>query len=154
MSSAKPAPPKTAPYDARKLRLEQLLAMSLRIGDAIALDIDALEKGRFDELKTTDPEIERLCTIYGQEVKALKADGGAKDAPPELAAKLRESGARLNGLLARHRRLVSCMRHASEGLVQAVAEEVQKTRERAAPYSASPQAKRGPGDAIVYNNVV
>jgi len=65
-----------------------------------------------------------------------------------------EERARLNGLLARHQRLVSCMRHASEGLVQAVAEEVQKTRERVAPYSPAQKPKRGPGDAIVYNNVV
>jgi len=142
------------PLDAKRIRLEQLLAMSTRIGDVIQLDIDALETGKFSELKTTDPEIDRLCAIYGREVKALKAEGGVKDMPADLVAKLKISGTRLNGLLARHQRLVACMKNASEGLVQAVAEEVQKTRERTAPYSATPKPKRGPGDAIVYNNIV
>ena len=148
-NSARPAQ-----IDSRKLRLEQLLIMSIRIGDTIAHDIVALEKGKFGELKTADPELDRLCAIYGREIKALKADGGVKDAPAELVAKLRESGTRLNGLLARHQRLVSCMRNVSEGLVQAVAEEVQKMRELVVPYSATPKPKRGSGDAIVYNNVV
>jgi hypothetical protein len=135
-------------------RLEDLLTMSTRLGDAIALDIAALEKGEFADLKTTDPEIERLCAIYGHEVKALKADGGIKGAPPELTAKLRESGARLNGLLARHERLVLAMRQASEGLVHAVAQEVKKSRESTAPYQPASKVKRSSGDAIVYNKIV
>lgn len=140
--------------DANQLRVEQLLAMSTRLGDAIALDIVALEKGQFADLKTTDPEIDRLCAIYGREVKALKADGGVKNAPAHILAELKESGTRLNGLLARHERLVMAMRQATEGLVHAVAQEVQKTRERMAPYAATPKAKRSSGDAIIYNKVV
>jgi hypothetical protein len=146
--------PKPATTDPKLQRMEQLLIMSRRIGDAIAQDIAALEQGRFDALRTTDPEVERLCAIYGREVKALKADGGVKGAPAPIIAQLKESGARLNGLLARHQRLVTCMRHASEGLVQAVATEVQKTRESVAPYVPATQAKRASRGAIVYNRVV
>jgi len=146
--------PYPAPSDPKKQRVEHVLTMSLRIGDAIALDIEALEKGKFAELKTTDPEIDRLCAIYAREVKALKADGGLKGAPANMVKQLRESGARLNGLLARHQRLVTVMRNASEGLVQAVAEEVLKIRETAAPYSGSPKPQRGSGNAILYNNLV
>jgi len=138
----------------RQRRLEQLLLMSTRLCDAIALDIEALERGQFADLRTADADIEQLCAIYGREVKALKADGGVKDAPPQIIAQLKESGTRLNGLLARHERLVSAMRNASEGLVQAVAQEVQKTRERIAPYAPACKGKRGSGDAIVYNKVV
>ena len=145
---------KPATTDPKLQRMEQLLIMSRRIGDAIAQDIAALEEGRFDALRTTDPEVERLCAIYGREVKALKADGGVKGAPAQLISQLKESGARLNGLLARHQRLVTCMRNASEGLVQAVATEVQKTRESVAPYAPATQAKRASGGAIVYNRVV
>ena len=144
----------TVAANAKVTRCEQLLAMSIRIGDAIEADIAALENGKFDALKTADPEIERLCAIYGHEVKALKSDGGVVGVPAALVGKLKESGARLNGLLARHERLVGCMKKVSEGLVQAVAEEVQKTRETAAPYAASPKAKRPATGAIVYNNVV
>jgi hypothetical protein len=140
--------------NAKTGRCEQLLAMSLRIGDAIEADIAALEKGRFDSLKTADPELERLCALYGREIKALKSDGGVQGVPSALVDKLKVAGARLNGLLARHERLTGCMRSVSEGLVQAVAEEVQKSRESAAPYAANPKAKRPFADAIVYNNVV
>jgi hypothetical protein len=144
----------TVPADPKLQRLEHLLTTSTRLGDAIALDIAALEKGEFADLKTTDPEIDRLCAVYGREVKALKADGGIKGAPPHLVAKLKESGARLNGLLARHERLVWAMRQASEGLVHAVAQEVKKTRESTAPYQPASKAKRSSGEAIVYNKIV
>ena len=128
--------------------------MSNRIGNAIAADIAALEDGKFDTLASGDPEIEKLCLLYGREVTAMKASGGIKGAPPALLAALKESGARLNSLLKRHGLLVGAMRHASEGIVQAVAEEVEKTRAGKAPYGAKPEAPRGKPGAIVYNRVV
>lgn len=136
------------------LRLEQLLTMSRRIGDAIAADIAALEHGAFGDMGTSDPEVEKLCAHYGREVMALKNAGGIKSAPPALVAKLRESGTRMKKLLLRHEQLILCMREASEGLVKAIAEEVEKTRSDGVPYTANPQAKRSTGGAIVYNKVI
>jgi len=145
----------TIASERQRLRLEQLLAVSRRLTDAIAADIAALEKGAFDELRTTDPEIERLCAFYGREVKALKAEGGITHAPAPLIAALKESGAKLDALLKRHERLVGAMRQASEGLVQAIAEGVEEIRAGAQPYSAAPRAKRASSTgAIVYNKVV
>ncbi|MEA2824885.1 MAG: hypothetical protein QOF03_1367 [Alphaproteobacteria bacterium] len=139
----------------QRLRLEQLLTVSRRLSAAIAADIEALERGAFGELKTTDPEIERLCAFYGREVKALKADGGIRQAPAQLVTALKESGAQLNGLLKIHERLVAAMRHAAEDLVQAVAEGVQKTRAGERPYTANPAPKRASAaGAIVYNKVI
>ena len=138
----------------RRMRLEQLLTVSRRLGDAIEADIEALEKGEFGELKTTDPEIERLCSFYAREVKALKADGGVKDAPAPLLAAMREAGTRLDSLLRTHERLVAAMRQAAEGLVQAVAEDVEKSRSGSAPYRATPAPKRSSSGAIVYNKVI
>ncbi len=135
-------------------RLEQLLAISKRLGDAIEADIAALERGAFGELTSTDPEVARLCALYGREVTALKASGGIKNMPEQLIATLKQSGGRLNKLLARHESLVACMRQASEGLIQAVAEEVEKSRRRNAPYSGTPKPKRVSSGAIIYNKVV
>ena len=136
-------------------RLEQLVTMSNRLCEAIAADIAALEQGDFGRLSSTDPEIGRLCAFYGREVTALKASGGIKNVPAELLAALKESGGRLNTLLARHESLVACMLQASEGLIQTVAEEVEKARKRGAPYSAHPKPKReSSAGAIVYNKVV
>ena len=141
--------------DATQRRVEHLLAMSNRLCDAIAADINALEQGDFSKLATTDPEVGRLCALYGREVTALKTHGGIKTVPAPLVAALKESGKRLNGLLGHHGSLVACMRQASEGLIQVVAEEVEKTRKRGAPYSATPEAKHQKSSgAILYNRVV
>ena len=149
-------PAKADPAEhANERRIENLLAMSNRLCDAIAADIKALEQGEFGQLVSTDPEVGRLCALYGREVIALKTSGGLKNVPAALVAALKESGGRLNRLLGQHESLVSCMRQASEGLVQAVAEEVEKTRKRGAPYSATPRPKRETSSgAIVYNKVV
>ncbi len=136
-------------------RMENLLAMSNRLCDAISTDIAALEKGEFSGLASTDPEVGRLCALYGREVMALKRSGGIKNMPAELVDALKESGGRLNRLLGQHESLVACMRQASEGLIQAIAEEVEKSRQRGAPYSATPKPKRESSTgAIVYNKVV
>jgi hypothetical protein len=140
--------------DDQTMRLENLLTMGRRLADAIAADIEALERGALNELATTDPEIGRLAAQYAREVAALKAAGGIRRAPRALTAALKEIGARLKHLLLRHDRLVACMREASEGLIQTIAEEVDKTRKRTAPYTAKPKAKSGGGDPIVYNKVV
>jgi hypothetical protein len=155
MSMALRKDPDLNPAERQKLRLEQLLTVSRRLSGAIAADIEALERGAFGDLKTTDPEIERLCAYYGREVKALKADGGIKHAPAQLIAALRESGAQLNELLKSHERLVAAMRHAAEGLVQAVAEGVGRSRAGELPYTANPTAKRpSSAGAIVCNKVI
>ena len=136
-------------------RMENLLAMSNRLCDAIAADIEALEQGDFSKLTSTDPEIGRLCALYGREVMALKNSGGIRSAPSSLVTALKDSGSRLNQLLGHHESLVSCMRQASEGLIKVVAEEVEKTRTRGAPYSPVPKPKRpASSGAIVYNKVV
>ena len=156
-----PAPmtPSDAQTERQRMRLEQLLTVSKRLIEAISGDIAALERGAIAELKTTDPEIERLCAFYGREVRSLKAEGGIKGVPPKLVAALKETGRELDKLLVRHAYLLAAMREASEGLVQAVAEGVEKARSGSKPYSQQqPQQKpkRAPisSGAIVYNKVV
>ena len=135
--------------------LEKLLAMGKRLADAVAADIAALERGAFQELRTTDPEIAGLAAHYAREIAALKAAGGVRNAPAALVAALRDAGARLKTLLVHHERLVHAMREASEGLVQTIAEEVEKSRNRSVPYTPqAAQAKPAASGAIVYNKVV
>ncbi|HEX3487238.1 MAG TPA: hypothetical protein VHT51_19435, partial [Micropepsaceae bacterium] len=86
MTNLAKADPDAVMAERQRMRLEQLLTVSRRLIDTIEADIAALEKGSFGELKTTDPEIERLCAFYGREVRALKAEGGIKRAPAPLIA--------------------------------------------------------------------
>ena len=146
--------PANIPQYATQRRIEHLLAMSNRLCESIATDIAALEQGDFSKLSTADPEVGRLCALYGREVNALKTADGIKDVPAELIAGLRESGAKLKRLLGQHESLVKCMRQASEGLIQTVAEEVEKSRKRGAPYAPATKPKRETsGGAILYNKV-
>jgi hypothetical protein len=139
----------------QRLRLEQLLTVSKRLIEAVSGDIAALERGAFTELKTTDPEIEKLCAFYGREIRSLKAEGGIKGMPKTLIAALKEAGGLLDTLLVRHQRLLAAMREASEGLVQAVAEGVEQARSGSKPYGQQPQPKHATSSgAIVYNKVV
>jgi hypothetical protein len=150
-----PADPEIVAAERQRMRLEQLLTISGRLIEAVGADITALEKGEFGELRTTDPEIERLCAFYGREVRALKAEGGIKRAPASLLAQMRESGAQLDRLLKHHERLVGAMREASEGLMKAVADGVDKIRTGDAPYTPVPKAKQvAASGAIIYNKVV
>ena len=139
----------------QRLRLEQLLTVSRRLIEAVAGDIAALERGAFAELKTTDPEIEKLCAFYGREVRSLKAEGSIKGLPKTLIIELKEAGGQLDTLLVQHAHLLAAMREASEGLVQAVAEGVVQARSGSRPYGQQPPPTRATSTgAIVYNKVV
>jgi hypothetical protein len=135
-------------------RLENLLTMGNRLADAVEGDIAAMERGTLRELRTTDPEIANLAAIYAREVAALKAAGGIKNPPQELARALKDTGLRLKTVLSHHDKLVMCMRKATEGLVQAVADEVERTRKSIVPYTPKPPAKSSGAGAIVYNKVI
>jgi hypothetical protein len=155
MTSPAKLDPDAVAAERQRMRLEQLLTVSRRLIEAVEGDIAALETGSFGELKTTDPEIERLCAFYGREVRALKAEGGIKRAPAPLIAALKETGGTLDRLLKHHGHMVIAMREAAEGLVKAVAEGVEKARAGAAPYAPVPKAKRAATTgAIAYNKVV
>ena len=150
-----PLDPEVVSAKRQRMRLEQLLTVSGRLIEAVAADIAALEQGKFGDLKTTDPEVERLCAFYGREVRALKSEGGVKRAPAALLAAMRKSGAQLDRLLKHHEHLVGAMREASEGLVKAVAQGVEKIRTGDAPYTPVSKAKHASSSgAIVYNKVV
>jgi hypothetical protein len=124
-------------------RCEDLLGLATRLAGAVEADIAALEDGTFPPLALGDPEIERLSLLFTREVAAAKSVN-LKDAPAGL----------LKTVLKRHERLVYAMRSASEGMVRAVAEEVERQRLAAMPYSALPQARRSASGAIVYNRVI
>lgn len=138
---------------ARDTSLDDLLAMGQRLATAIESDIAALQAGRFNDLATADPEIERLAARYARAVSALKTSGGLKAASPSLIAKLKELGTRMKPLLARHQHLTAAMRKVSEGLVQAIALEADKIRRHHQPYGQiqKPKAAHAP---LLYNKVV
>jgi uncharacterized membrane protein YccC len=134
-------------------RIERLVTMAERLIEAVEADIAALKAGKPQNMRTTDPEIQRLSAMYGREAQGLSADA-AKTAPAPLRARFAETTKRFREALQLHARMVARVRNASEGLIKAVADEIDR---RAAPtrtYNPRAAGYGKPPQAMVYNNVV
>jgi hypothetical protein len=134
-------------------KIELLIAMAERLIAAIEADIAALKAGRPQELRTTDPEIQRLSVLYGREAAGLDP-ARAKAAPSELRRKFFDTTAKFRDTLALHARLLTRVRNASEGMVKAVAEEVERRRAPTCTYAPAASRAHPHAMAMVYNKVV
>ena len=134
-------------------RIERLIAMAARLIEALESDIAALKNGNPRGLRTIEPEILKLSALYGREAANLNVDA-AKSAPADLRNRLLDATARFRELLGVQTRLITRLRGASEGIIKAVAEEIERQRAPLRPYGAPlGQAPRAAG-AMLYNNVV
>jgi len=134
-------------------KIERLIVMAERLIGAIEADIAALEAGRPQDLRTIDPEIQRLSALYGREAASLDPER-AKAAPAELGNRLFATMSKFRDTLRLHSRLVTRVRNASEGIVKAVAEEVERRRAPLCTYQPATGRQRPQAGALVYNAVV
>jgi hypothetical protein len=134
-------------------RIERLVKLAERLIEAIEGDIAALKSGKPQELRTTDPEIQRLSAMYGREAHGLTPEHAKRLAPP-LRKRFLDITAKFREVLQLHGRLLTRMKNASEGMIKAIATEVDR---RAAPmrtYNPRAAAYGKPAQAMVYNAVV
>ena len=134
-------------------KIELLIAMAERLIAAIEADIAALKAGRPQELRTTDPEIQRLSALYSREAHGFSPNT-MKAAPAPLRSRFTDVTAKFREVLQLHARLLTRVRNASEGMIKAIAAEVDR---RAAPmrtYNPRAAAYGKPAQAMVYNNIV
>jgi len=134
-------------------KLERILAMSERLAQAIDGDIAALESARPGEMKTIEPETQRLSVLYERELSGLSAHD-ASSMPGELRARCASAGKRLSECLLRQQRLLKRMRHISEGMIRSVAEELARQQSSLQPYSRRPNMVPRRQGAMIYNSVV
>jgi len=134
-------------------KLERLLAMSERLAAAISADIAALEGGRPRDMKSIEPETQKLSALYERELSAFSPKEVVA-VPPELRAKCAAAAKQLNDCLQRQQRLLKRMKTISEGMIRAVAEEMQRRQSSVRPYSPKPIPAPRSAGAMVYNNVV
>jgi len=136
-----------------RAKVERLIVMAERLTDALEADIAALKSGHPRELKSLDPEIQKLYALYGREAQGVGIDD-AKAAPSDLKGKFFAVTARFRDALMRHARILACVRNASEGIVKAVADEVERRRAPLTTY-APPAARARPRQtAMIYNGVI
>jgi hypothetical protein len=134
-------------------RIERLVKLADRLIEAIEGDIAALKAGKPEQMRTTDPEIQKLSALYGREAQGLTADA-AKSAPAPLRARFAETTKKFRELLQLHARMLTRVRNASEGMIKAISAEVDR---RAAPtrtYNPRAASYGKPAQAMVFNSVV
>jgi len=128
-------------------RVERVLALSRRLSDVLFADIAALDRGKPGEMRSLLPETQQLLAQYAREASAVKT--GMRAIPPALRSKLKEATASLNEVLALHQRRLTRVRNATEGMIRAVAEDVEKSRRITRPYNQRAPVK--PSAPMLYN---
>ncbi len=134
-------------------RMERMILLAERLIVALEGDIAALKAGTPAHMKTLDPEVQKLSALYGREAQGLNA-AAAQAARADLRNRLKDTTARFREVLALHARMLTRMRNASEGIIRAVAEEVDRKRAQTRPYAPGMSAAPRPASALVINNVI
>ena len=133
-------------------RVEQLLLMTERLAMLATEDTKRIE-ARQPLLDGAEAEEKnRLATAYRLELARIKLEPALiQDASPELLTNLRRATAALHETLAAHELALSAVKVISEGLVQAMAEEVARQRGAGASYSAhgALETRGGPSPTVL-----
>lgn len=143
----------SAQKSAEEQRMERLIAMAARLIDVLESDIAALKSGNPRGLRTIDPEIHKLTLLYNREASGLNPDM-AKSTPLELRRRLFEATKKFRDLLGAQTRLLTRLRGASEGMVRAVAEEIERQRAPMRLYGAAQSTAPRSSGALLFNNVI
>ena len=134
-------------------KIERLIVMAERLIAALEKDIDALKKGAPGQMVSLDPEIQKLTAQYGREAQNFDIRL-AKSAPAPLRLRFVTITAKFREVLQMHARLLTRVKNASEGMIQAIAREVERIHAPTRTYGPRPAtAPQSPG-AMVFNRVV
>lgn len=134
-------------------RIERLISLAERIIVALESDIAALQEGRTGALATNDPEIQKLTVIYGREAKGFDPKL-AENAPPTLRQRFFAITAKFREVLQLHGRMLTRVKNASEGIIRAIAQEVERANAPMRTYSARPGYKPPSAGPMVFNKIV
>lgn len=134
-------------------KIEALILMAEKLTQAIEADIAVLKAGRPKEMRTLDPDIQKLTLQYSRAAQSFDP-ARSKTAPPDLRKKLVAVTGKFRDVLGLHARLVTRVKNASEGIIRAVAEEVEKKNAPNVTYAPAATRYRAPNQAMLYNGVV
>jgi len=143
----------TAPKMEDTPRIERLISMAERIITALESDIAVLQDGRTANLATNDPEIQKLTAIYGREAQGFDPRI-AESAPGALRQRFLAITAKFREVLQLHARMIARVKNASEGVVRAIAAEVERANAPTRTYGPRPGYVPQSSGAMVFNRVV
>jgi hypothetical protein len=134
-------------------RIERLISMAERLVVALEADIAALKAGKPTDMISMSPEIQRLSMLYGREAQNFDIRI-AKSAPPSLRQKFVAITAKFRDVLMLHGRMIARVKNASEGMIQAIAREVERMNQTKTTYGPRPGYAPKSSGAMVYNKVI
>ena len=134
-------------------RIERLVKMAERLMEAIEADLAALKAGKPQAMRTIEPEMQRLTALYGREAQGFTQES-VKKVPSPLRNRFFETTSRFRDLLNLHARMIARVRNASEGMIKAIADEVDRQAAPTRTYSRTPAAPARPAQAMIYNSVI
>lgn len=132
--------------------LRRLTSLTDQLTARLEAETDAFASRRPQDVAAGLTETQELANIYRRESAQLKANPALLSSAPasERMALIKATEA-FDAVLAIHARTVEAARAISEGLVQAIAQEVAGARARGTGYSASGHAYAGDGRAVTLN---
>jgi hypothetical protein len=134
-------------------KIERLIALAERLIVALEGDITALKAGKPAAMPSMDPEVQKLSVLYGREAQNFDIRL-AKSARKELCIKFVAITSKFRDVLKLHARMLTRVKNASEGMIQAIAREVERANAPTRTYGPRlGAAPRSPG-AMVFNKVV
>lgn len=134
-------------------RIERMIALAERLVAVLESDIAVLQSGQPAELRSADPEIQKLTAQYGQEARNFDIRI-AQAAPVSLRTRFMTVTAKFREVLQHHTRLLARVKNASEGMIKAIADEVNRMNAPARTYGPRPGYGAQPSGAMVFNSVV
>jgi hypothetical protein len=139
--------------DVAKGKVDRLILLTDRLSEMLGGDIKALETGAVKALSSVEYSFQQLMLTYTREATSVNA-AVIKAVSPELRQKLTQSVKAMNDQLKRHQRLVTRVRNASEGMIQAIAREVERRQTSQRSYARVSTARPQTSGAMVYNSVI
>ena len=136
-----------------ELKIERLIAMAERLIVALEHDIAALKAGTPSQMVSMDPEIQKLSVNYGREARNFDIRI-AKAAPLALRTRFLSITAKFRDVLQLHARMIVRVKNASEGIIRAIAQEVDRANAPMRTYSPRPGYKPPSAGPMVFNKVV
>jgi hypothetical protein len=134
-------------------KIERLISMAERLIVALEGDIAALKAGTPSRMVSMDPEIQKLSIIYGREAQNFDIRI-AKAAPMALRTRFLVITARFREVLKLHARMLTRVKNASEGMIQAIAREVERMNAPTRTYGPRPATAPKSSGAMLFNKVV
>ena len=134
-------------------RVERLISLAERLIAALESDIAELKSGRTATLSTSDPEVQKLTALYTREAQGFDLRI-AQSAPPTLRQRFVAITAKFREVLQLHARMIARVKNASEGIIRAIADEVERANAPTRTYGPRPGYKPPSSGAMLFNRVV